>query len=73
MRLAPTGRQTEVVEVDQPERCPNGHRLGPRAVIVGYLPCICSWPERGHRTFACRECSAVVYLPEHDRAVLPPR
>jgi hypothetical protein len=30
MQLAPTRRQTEVVEVGQSERCPNGHRLGPR-------------------------------------------
>lgn len=73
MQLIATGRGSEVVEVGAPTRCPDGHQLGPRAVIVGYLPCICSWPERGHRTFACRECGATFYLPEHDRSELPPR
>jgi hypothetical protein len=70
--LERTGRWSEIVEVGQPTLCPAGHRLGPRTVLVGFLPCFCRWPESGHRTFACRECGATLYQPEHDKAVLPP-
>lgn len=71
MVLERTGRQSEMVERGQPSRCPDGHRLGPHAVIVGYLPCICAGGS-GHRTFACRACGATIYQTEHDRNELPP-
>jgi hypothetical protein len=32
----------ELVEIT-PERCPNGHPLGPGRVLIGWLPCQCSW------------------------------
>ncbi len=40
-----------VVEVD-PERCPNGHPLGPNRVVKGWLPCLCV-EGTGHRTLFC--------------------
>jgi hypothetical protein len=43
-----------------PATCPNGHRLGPGRVLVGWQACDCG----GHRTWACRECDGVVYGPE---------
>jgi hypothetical protein len=53
-----------VVEVP-PDFCPNGHRLGARQVVVGFLPCWCASPDVGHRSYRCRECGAIIYVPEH--------
>ncbi len=44
-----------------PKRCPNGHRLGPHRVVVGWTPCTCATALRpsgatGHRTY--RQSSA---------------
>ena len=39
-----------VIEV-APERCPNGHQLGPNKVIVGWQPCQCVEGRAGHRTY----------------------
>lgn len=73
MQLRRTGRASEVVEVGQPDRCPNGHQLR-GAELVGWLPCNCAdpTPGSGHRTFTCKECLGVAYVPEHDRNELPP-
>lgn len=58
--LRPTGRGQEVVEV-APERCGNGHPLGPNQVIAGYTPCDCGKGRtRGHSTWRCRTCDDVV-------------
>lgn len=46
--------------VVQPARCPNGHLLGPHRVLVGWSPCPC----RGHATWTCRTCDAMIYHPE---------
>jgi len=48
-----------------PTRCPNGHPWGPNRVLVGWLPCSCTEVGRGHRTYHCRTCDAVIYRPEH--------
>jgi hypothetical protein len=37
-----------VVDVD-PERCPNGHPLGPGTVTKGWLPCLCVEGHAGHQ------------------------
>jgi hypothetical protein len=44
-----------------PARCRNGHRLGPRQVLVGSQAC----PNVGgfHRTHTCRTCEYVIYTP----------
>jgi hypothetical protein len=44
-------------DTNPPKRCPNGHQLGPRRVLVGWdnlhdPPC---------RTWTCRRCDAVIY------------
>lgn len=52
-----------VIEVP-PEHCPNGHPLGPRQCLVGWLPCTCGGGN-GHRTYTCRTCAAVIYEPPH--------
>lgn len=50
-----------------PARCPHGHPLGPRRVLIGWAPCRC----RGHHTWTCQVdtadgelCGASVYHPE---------
>ncbi|MCD5419779.1 hypothetical protein LRS71_09455 [Rhodococcus pyridinivorans] len=48
-----------------PKACPNGHRLGPNRVIVGWTPCTCAPGITGHRTYTCRECNEVVERPPH--------
>jgi hypothetical protein len=50
-----------------PDHCPNGHRLGPGRVLVGWLPCHCARdPNRlGYRTWTCQTCDATIYAPEH--------
>ncbi len=48
-----------------PDYCPVGHRLGPRQVTVGWLPCSCAGG-RGHRTWQCETCEAVLYDPSHN-------
>jgi hypothetical protein len=68
MRLESTGTATRVVEVGQPTHCANGHPLGPYEVVVGFLPCLCVWPERGHRSFVCRRCGDISYVPPHGPA-----
>jgi len=47
-----------------PERCPNGHAWGPNKVLVDWMPCQCR-ADRGHRTYICRTCDAIIYRPEH--------
>lgn len=63
MQSRPTGRASEVVETGQPEQCANGHPM-PRP-LVAYLPCACRWPERGHRTYRCRDCGDTSHFPPH--------
>ena len=45
-----------------PQRCPNGHRLGPGAVLVGHQPCAGSC-HGGHTTWQCAACDAITYAP----------
>jgi hypothetical protein len=49
-----------------PQRCPDGHRLGPHRVLVGHQPCGCG--HHGHMTWECRECSTTIYAPPVDDA-----
>lgn len=44
-----------------PGRCPNGHTLGPRQVLVGSYVCSCE--VHHHRTHRCRTCDSVTYTP----------
>jgi hypothetical protein len=44
-----------------PERCPNGHLLGPNQVLVGHVACL--GHGGGHTRWTCRTCDAVVYGP----------
>jgi hypothetical protein len=54
--LRPTGRGQQV-EVVAPERCSNGHPLGPNKVTVGYTPCDCGKDGTGgHNTWRCLTC-----------------
>ncbi|WUI02120.1 hypothetical protein OHR68_10020 [Spirillospora sp. NBC_00431] len=56
-----------------PATCPNGHKLQPGRVLVGWSPCTCeaAWAaHKGHRTTQCRDCqdegwTTVRYAPEH--------
>ncbi len=53
-----------------PKRCPNGHRLGPHRVVVGWTPCTCATALRpsgasGHRTYLCIVCDAEILIPPH--------
>ncbi len=53
-----------------PKRCPNGHRLGPHRVVVGWTPCTCATALRpsgasGHRTYLCIVCEAEIAIPPH--------
>ena len=45
-----------------PERCPNGHPLGPNQVLVGHVACL-GHGGGGHTSWHCRTCDAVVYGP----------
>lgn len=44
---------------DAPTHCPNGHRLGPGRVLVGWMAPRAGTLEQGYRTHECRECGAV--------------
>uniref|UniRef100_UPI003F498D67 hypothetical protein n=1 Tax=Actinokineospora sp. CA-119265 TaxID=3239890 RepID=UPI003F498D67 len=68
-----------VRESSTPDRCFDGHPLGPNRVLVGWSPCSCPGSEYGgHRTWTCRACldaadrdtahRAVIYRGHHDRA-----
>ncbi|EOM77769.1 hypothetical protein Rrhod_0837 [Rhodococcus rhodnii LMG 5362] len=47
-----------------PTHCGNGHPLGARRVIVGWLPCACTAVTNGgHRTHTCRTCGNVTHTP----------
>lgn len=48
-----------------PKHCPNGHPLGPRRMLVGWVPCTCTPDATGHRTYQCRRCDAVIERPPH--------
>jgi hypothetical protein len=54
-----------------PSQCPVGHRYQAGGVLIGWLPCRCSYPAMGHRTWLCRyvvdgrECGLVAYAPPH--------
>ena len=53
-----------------PKRCPQGHRLGPDRVLVGWRPCGCPTSThasgaQGHRSWECRVCGAVILRPPH--------
>lgn len=57
-----------------PKLCPNGHRLGPNRVVVGWMPCSCetavtSSGAHGHRLYACSSCGAEVLIPPHTAPV----
>ncbi|MGO9351066.1 MAG: hypothetical protein ACLP3C_09685, partial [Mycobacterium sp.] len=45
-----------------PQRCPNGHRLGPNLVLVGHQPCAGNC-HGGHTTWECLSCNAITYAP----------
>ncbi len=58
-----------------PKFCPNGHRLGPKRVIVGWTACWCESSlrpsgARGHRTYRCVECAAEILIPPHTGPLL---
>ena len=42
-----------------PNRCPNGHILGPNQVLVGHVACL--GQGGGHTTWHSRTCDAMVY------------
>lgn len=44
---------------DAPTRCPNGHRLGPSRVLVGWLASRAGTLEQGSLTHDCFEGGAV--------------
>jgi hypothetical protein len=44
-----------------PTRSPNGHELGPSAVLVGHQACL--GHGAGHTTWTCRTCDQTVYGP----------
>jgi hypothetical protein len=44
-----------------PTRCPNGHSLGPGAVLVGHQACL--GRGGGHTTWTCRTCDQTAYGP----------
>lgn len=44
-----------------PTHCHNGHKFGPRRVLVGSYVCSCEIHH--HRTHRCRACEDVVYTP----------
>jgi len=60
-----------VVSYERPPKfCPNGHRLGPRRVVLGWTPCTCATALRpsgatGHRTYLCIVCDAQILIPPH--------
>lgn len=45
-----------------PARCPNGHELGPRRVLVGHVACL-GHGGGGHTIWHCLECEAITYGP----------
>lgn len=45
-----------------PKRCPNGHTLGPRNVLVGHRACNGNH-HGGHQTWRCLHCNLVVFGP----------
>jgi hypothetical protein len=47
-----------------PNRCPNGHTLGPNQVLVGHVACL-GHGGGGHTSWHCRTCEAVVYGPQN--------
>jgi len=64
------------VDETTPRECPRGHQLGPRRVLVGWLPCLCQLAREsgnnGHRTHDCNACHdegyrAIRYDPPHIR------
>ena len=59
-----TVQRMAVVEV-APERCPNGHPLGPGTVVVGWHTCQCVEGHSGHRTYYCRTCRVTMYEQPH--------
>jgi hypothetical protein len=44
-----------------PERCPNGHSLGPGQVLVGHVACL-GHGGGGHTSWHCRTCDASARL-----------
>lgn len=57
---------------EDPPYCANGHRLGPRRVLVGFEPCTCTpTVGGGHRLWHCRTCGAVACWPPHDPNYVP--
>ena len=49
-------RRGRLVHVEpRPERCPAGHPLGPRTVLLGWDGCQCT-PAGGHRLWTCQTC-----------------
>ena len=38
----------------RPRRCSGGHRFAPNGLLVRWLPCRCSFPALGHRSWLCR-------------------
>ena len=57
----------------EPSTCPYGHRLGPRRMLVGWMPCVCAEAIArfgGHTTVQCDACQeagvrCVLYDPPH--------
>jgi hypothetical protein len=62
IRLVPTGRGSEVVEVGYPTHCANGHPLA-RNQTISFRPCSCSPGIRGHCSAKCRTCGDLWLAP----------
>jgi hypothetical protein len=57
-------RDGTVAEV-APTHCPNGHRFGPRRVLVNGLRCGCWLGHNHHRTYTCETCQVTMFFPPH--------
>jgi hypothetical protein len=75
---APPGHIEQVSESSQPGWCPHGHWLGPKRVLVGWMPCDCrraleagtvgrAMGHTSHRCLACQDQGrdTVHYDPPH--------
>jgi hypothetical protein len=49
-----------------PERCRNGHELGPGRVLLGWFPCGTCPGTRGHNYALCEVCGDEYDDPPHD-------
>jgi hypothetical protein len=69
MRIVPTGRGQQVVEVPEVNRCAGCQGiLATPHVTIGWLSCDCAGG-RGHRWFHCLDCGTFTYDPTHDETI----